>query len=98
MTEAHAQQLVAALITREQVGFERLDPRVDTERIGLAAGDQVRVKHFVIRRVLALHHVVDHKLGGYRLLGEQALEHLPIALVLIDQSGTQNIGFQDADA
>ncbi len=98
VTEADAEQFIATLVALEQVGLEGLDPRVGTEGVGLAARDQVGVKYLIVRGVFALHHVVDDKFGGNRLLGEQALEHLPVTLVLIDQAWTQDIGFQDADA
>ncbi|MNO01462.1 hypothetical protein D3C81_2216030 [compost metagenome] len=68
MAEAHAEQFVAALVAAQQVFLEGLNPRVSAERIGLAAGDQVRVEGLVVAWVFALHHVVDGELGGNRLL------------------------------
>ncbi len=98
VAEADADQLVAAGMAVQQVGLEGLDPRIGAKGVGLAARHQVRVEHFFIRRVFTLHHVIDDELGGNRLFGEQALEHLPVPLVLIDQPRTQDIGFQDAHA
>ncbi|MNX89647.1 hypothetical protein D3C86_1216680 [compost metagenome] len=98
MTEADAQQLVAALVAGQQIGLEGFDPRVGAEGVGLAARHQVGVERQVVAWVLTLHHVVDRELGGNRLLRKQVFEHLPVALILVNQFRTQVVGFQNADA
>ncbi|MNZ96956.1 hypothetical protein D3C78_1161750 [compost metagenome] len=98
MTETHTQQLVATLVACQQKRFEGFDPRIIAERVGLAASHQVGIEYLVISGVFAVHHVVYVKLGGDRLPGEQLLEHPSVALILPDQLGSQDVGFQDADA
>ncbi|MNC16012.1 hypothetical protein D3C75_638570 [compost metagenome] len=98
VAEAHTQQLFAALVQLEQVCLEGLDPRVGTERIGLAARHKVGIEHFVVGGVIAIHHVVHTKFGGDRLTREELLEHPAVALVLRGQLRSQDIGFKDADA
>ncbi|MCY1448749.1 hypothetical protein D9M71_654450 [compost metagenome] len=98
MTEADAEQLVATLVAGQQVLLEGFDPRVGAEGIGLAARHQVGVECQVVAWVLTLHHVVDGELGGNRLLRKQVFEHLPVALILVNQFRTQVVGFQNADA
>ena len=58
---------------------------------------QVGVERQVITGVLALHHVINGELGGDGLLRKQVLEHLPVALILVNQFRTQDVGFQNAD-
>ncbi|MNH34637.1 hypothetical protein D3C79_952450 [compost metagenome] len=98
MTETHTKQFVATLVAVQQERLELLNPRIITERVGLAASDQVGIEHLVIIGVLVVQHVVDAKLGGDWLAGEQLLEHPSVALILLDQLGSQDVGFQDADA
>jgi len=98
MTEADAEQLVAALVALQQERLERLNPRIGGEGIGLAAGHQIGVIALVVGRVDALDHVEQLEAGRNRLLREQALEHAPITLVAVDQLGAKAIGFENADA
>lgn len=98
VAETHPQQLLATLVQLQQVGLEGLDPRIGTKGISLAAGHQVRIEHFLVGGVVAIHHVVHTKLGGDRLTREELLEHPAVALVLRDQLRSQDIGFKDADA
>ncbi|MNE33595.1 hypothetical protein D3C80_1272770 [compost metagenome] len=98
MAETYTQQLVAALIMIQQKRLELFNPWIITERVGLAASHQVGIEYLVIIGVLAVHHVVDVKFGGDRLAAEQLLEHPSVALILPDQLGSQDVGFQDADA
>ncbi|MNR25456.1 hypothetical protein D3C85_1426100 [compost metagenome] len=97
VAEAHAEQLVAALVAPLQVGLERLDPWIGAKGIGLAAGDQVGVVLLIVGRIVTLHDVVHGELRSNRLAFEQALEHAAVALILLDQFGAKDIGFQNAD-
>ncbi|MCY1415263.1 hypothetical protein D9M71_307390 [compost metagenome] len=98
MAETHPQQFVAALITIQQKRLELFDPWIITERVGLATSHQVGIEYLVIIGVFAVYHVIHAKFGGDRLAGEQLLEHPSVALILPDQLGSQDVGFQDADA
>ncbi len=98
VAKTHAQQLLTTLVQLEQVGLEGLDPRIGTERIGLAARHKVGIELFTVGGIVAVHHVVHRKFGGNRLTREELLEHPAVALILRRQLRSQDIGFKDADA
>ena len=98
MAKAHAEQLVATLIARQQITLKGFNPRVGTKRVGLAAGHQIRIVGLIVRGILTLQNVEHCKLRSDRLLGKQTLEHLSVALVLIHKLRAQNVGFQNANA
>ena len=98
VAEADADQAVAVVIALKQELAQGLDPRISTERVGLAAGNQVGVVALGSIRVATFHHVEHIELRRYRLLLKQLPEHSAIAVVLLDQLRSEDVGFQDADA
>ena len=98
MAEADADQPVAVGVALQQKLAQGLNLRISAERVGLAAGNQVGVVALGRIGVATFHHVEHIELRRYRLFLKQLPEHSAIAVVLLDQLRSEDVGFQDADA